>query len=463
MQRKAYQSLAEWRGRKHKCLLVKGQRQVGKTYLVTIFGQTYKNFINIPLDKQSNRSLFEGCDSVDDVISSIKVRFRDVNVVPGETLIFLDEIQECPKARAFLKDFSIDGRYDVIASGSLLGIEDTGDRPSDEESHNLIPVGYEEHLTMRSLDFEEFLWAYGMPPESIESVRMCVHDRKPLPKSVLDEFDKAFRHFCIVGGMPESVQAFIDTGDYEASLRISANLVSSCRSDIIRYCKSGQAVKTLECFDSIPAQLADTNKKFMYSRVDGGGSRGSSEKYSENLNWIKNAGYGIFVYGLTEISRNIVVCRIPDLFKVYMSDTGLLVRMYSNEDEEVLEAIFEGDSSYNFGAVAENIVAECIVKCGIVPRFYRKTNGANRMEIDFVAKIGRDLAVIEVKSGRSRSSPSLDVVDKRFKVDRKIKLENSNIGVYEDGTEHYPLFAAAFMDSMKRRYCKRFQPAITFI
>lgn len=452
LDRKAYEFLKEWRARKHKCLLIKGMRQVGKTFIVDKFGETYDNYVNIPLNKAVNRTIFKDKANVDEVIKDISLRFRDVSFVPGKTLIFLDEIQGCPEARQMLKDFTIDGRYDVIASGSLLGIDVFMKEKKEEESDEprpLLPMGYEEQYVMRSLDFEEFLWAVGVSEEHIRDAKESIAKRKPLSETALDVFTKAFKQYMVVGGMPESVQAFVDGDDYSGSDMALEDVLRTCKEDITRYNSNSDGIKTLKCFESIPRQLSQSNKRFMYSRIEEGSkSRGSQRKFSDNLLWIEYAGYGNFVHAVSQLTKPLHRNELSDLFKVYLSDTGLLAHM-SPDSEDLRLAISTDDTSYNMGEITENIVAECLVKSGFTPYYYRKTNGEGRMELDFVLARNRKIIVIEVKSGRSREAPSLDVVDSRFKVDRKIMFENANIGVDGKGVEHYPLFAAAFMDSIE--------------
>jgi len=439
LKRKMYDFLLDWKGRKHKCLTVKGQRQVGKTYIIEAFGKNeYTDFIKIDFSRSgSAKTIFEGDLDVETVLKGLKL-FANKDIPEG-SLIFLDEIQECPRARSSLKWFTEDGRFDVIASGSLLGIDvihsDNGDRP-------LLPTGYEEVVTMNSMDFEEYMWAIGIPEDIIDDVRNDIMEKRAIHPAVYERLSAVFRDYMITGGMPESVQAFVDTKDYSGSMRILDSIIQTCRNDINRYNADSDILRTMRCFDSIAPQLADTNKKFMYSRLENDKGRRSLDKYMDNLLWIQYAGYGNFCYSLDSPELPLKSHINSDSFKIYMSDTGILVRMYG---DDTARAIYSRDCSYNNGAIAENAVAECLMKSGIEPMYYRKTNGQSRMELDFVMAMGGAVCAIEVKSGKSRESPSLKKAVTVFDIGRRIMFEDSNIYVDDDGIEHYPLFAAAFI------------------
>lgn len=443
LRRKAYDRLLEWKSREgHRCLLVKGQRQVGKTFIIDAFARAnygHYAYLDLSMNVEARR-IFERNLDVDTMVSAISL-YADATLVPGDSLVFLDEIQSCPRAREALKAFSLDGRYDVIASGSLV------DAVGFEESEALIPVGYEEHMTMHSLDFEEFLWANGGTEESISLVRGCIRDRTPIPEPFLNWMNDRFRDFMMVGGMPAAVVAFTETGQYSDAGIVLDGIILSTKGDMQKYNGRTDRVRIEECFDSIPGQLSETNKRFLYSRIDGSGSRNAARRYADGLLWIKRAGIGNLCYALREMSPPLWMRRRNDLFKVYMSDTGMLLHMMGRT---ALKAVYEGDVRSNQGALMENVVAECLMKSGIPCYYYRQNKGEGMMELDFVVELGTEVAVIEVKSGRDRESPSIGKVARFHRVDRRIVFERSNIRVDGDGMEHYPLFAAAFTDAMER-------------
>ena len=451
LQRKAYARLMDWKENGRKPLLVYGQRQTGKTFIIESFAkENYSGYVYADLSKDAEfRSVFEGCSlSIDGIMLSIRTLRSLGSGDLSDTLFFFDEIQDCEAAFSALKLFALDGRFKVIASGSMLGVKISG-TGSMERKGMLSPMGYVEPYIMRSLDFEEFLWSQGVPPDSVAEVRRCIRFRSPVPDAILGRFAALFRKYMIIGGMPAAVEAFNeDRETYYGAMAVQEGILALVGQDINRYNSGMDAVKTMECFESIPGQLSKTNKRFHYSEVgkDRAGSRKSADVYGGNLLWIKNAGYGNFVHGISQISLPLAGQKKPDVFKVYMSDTGLLARMYG---EGAVIAIHSADYSYNLGALAENAVAEGLVKSGFDTFYYQKNNGSGRMEIDFVVEMPSGATAIEVKSGKKRDSPSLSKVGEVFDVAHRVKLEDGNIFVDAGGVVHMPLFAAAFMDSFE--------------
>lgn len=446
MRRKTYDVMARWKSRpNHTPLVISGQRQIGKTYLIRQFAEeNYANVLYLDLSIEGDsRYAFEGSLNINEIVNRLQAVYGDDSLVPGSTVIILDEIQECPNARTALKQFALDGRFDVIASGSLLGVIDNGLRIRNEGGiPPLIPLGYEERITMTGMDFEEFLWALKFPVETLDEVKRCIREKEPIDEFVLSVLEKRFAEYQVVGGMPESVDSFVKTGNYAESTKVIDKILASCIGDMNRYNVASEAMKTTECFNSIPSQLADSNKKFTYSRLSKDKrTRKAADKYMENLLWIQGAGYGNFCYALQDLSSPLLGRTRRDSFKVYLSDTGMLVRMYG---QNARLAVLKGDTAFNMGAVTENIVAECLMKGGFPPRYYRKTNGDNKMELDFVAETTEGICAIEVKSGAVGALPSLSKAGRVFDIARRIVLYNGNIIVNDEGIEFYPLFAAAF-------------------
>jgi len=442
LKRKIYSELVAWKNTPgHKALVVKGQRQVGKTFIIREFARNeYRHLVEVDFTKDIDlKAAFEGNLRVDDIIRGLKA-YRDPKLfVPGETLLFFDEIQDFPPAWASLKSFTEDGRYDVIASGSLLGIrtnitKDCGD--------SLLPTGYQTFLTMKPLDFEEFLWACGIDADMVDEVRGCLNLRKPVPPVFHTRFSELFREYLVVGGMPESVRIYCEGGDCTSVL---GDLLAMCHEDINRYNRGVDRIKTSQCFDSIPFQLSNTNKKFMYSRVEGDGSRNSGEKYRNNILWIIYAGLGIQCRNLTQPAKPLRANAMEDAFRTYLSDTGLLTLQYGLP---AVAAIRKGDTAYNCGAVTENQVAVCLDQCGFDLYYYRKNSGKGKMELDFVIETYSGTVAVEVKSGKYRDAPSIRKVSRFFEVDNRVILEDGPYCEDDDGIEHMPLYAAAFFDTM---------------
>ncbi len=298
---------------------------------------------------------------------------------------------------------------------------------------------------MRSMDFEEYLWAIGFNLKILDEVKERISKREPLRETELEVLGSHFRNYMITGGMPAAVAAFVESGQFADAGRELDVILGDIINDINRYNDPVNSIKTQRCFESIPEHLSANNKKFQFSRLEKeSGSRASAEKYAENLLWIEGAGYGNFCFALE--SPELPFKRIEDSFKVYLSDTGMLVRMMGRS---AAMAIYDGNDKYNAGAILENEIAECLAKNGIKPRFYRKSSGKNQMEIDFVIELLNESVAIEVKSGKDRTAPSITKVNSIFNVDRRIMFENGNIGM-EDGIEHYPMFAAAFISLLER-------------
>lgn len=450
LKRKIYDELVAWKkDDDHKALVIKGARQVGKTFIVREFAkENYEHYIelNFIADPTLIRLFDESLD-VNSLVRKISLALHDDYLKPG-CLIFLDEIQECPRARRALKIFADDGRYDVIATGSMLGVSDSRLGIYRRGEPSIVGVGYERTITMYALDFEEFLWARKVSKEIIDDIKDNIKNQTALDEVTYNVIMSDFRTFMLTGGMPEVVQNII-SGDNDRAIAAMDMILANTLEDINRYNEGVDVIKTRRCFESIPSQLRDTNKKFTFSRIIDKNNEYldnfTKQKYYDNTEWLGAAGYGNFCYLLTEPVLPLKAYEIVDQYRIYLFDTGMLTHIYG---PSARMATLTDDYRYNQGAVAENIVAECLMKSGIQPRCYRKTNGKNRMELDFVIELGLDLCVIEVKSGKDREFPSLRKVSDVFRIDRRIVLEKGNIHVDDEGIEHYPLFAAAFIKDM---------------
>ena len=445
LRRKMMDDLIEWKSRDgHKSMLLKGQRQVGKTSILKEFGKTYQSciYFDLSIDKGLCEQFQRSVD-VDSFIRYATARGPEYTPIPGKTLIILDEIQTCPRARMSLKQFTIDGRFDVIASGSLIDV------PSKEfeDPTALIPAGYVEHRTMYGMDFEEYLWAMGYDEDTISGIKRRIHDKQPMGGSVASAYLDRFDEYLMVGGMPEAVDSFAKRKDYTEVMSIQSDIIESFYSDVSKYSYGSDAMKIRKCFQSVPVQLSDTNKKFMWSRLDGSGSRNGQRTYADAMLWMENSGMANMCHMLRSVSFPSAMNSDPSNFKVYLSDTGLLMSMLG---PGARTAIVEKDDRFNQGTLIENAVAECIVKSGRRPCYYINRKNPGRMEIDFVLDLGRDVTAIEVKSGKDREAASLNktIDDPRFQ--RSIMLERADISVDPKGIEHYPLFAAAFLNDMVR-------------
>ncbi len=452
IERKIYSDLLRWKANpSHKPLLVKGQRQVGKSFIIDHFGEReYDDRILLNFhDDPGACELFSDKLDVDYLIDAIEA-YTDRRVDDRKTLLMFDEIQECPRARSSFKAFSKDGRYDIIASGSLLGVTHPKKKRKGEAQPEaaLPPVGFEQQIVMHSCDFEEFLWANGIPKETTESLRRDIREGNSINRAILDRFSRLFRDFMVIGGMPEPLQRYVDTKDLEEVRSIQDMILATIVDDILRYAPEGEEMKTLACYRSIPRQLSETNGKFQFSKVEGVRGKKDYKEMEENLLWIEGAGYGNFSRSLESPQLPLENFEKKNSFKVYTSDTGLLVRQYG---KEASRAIMLRDTDYNLGPVFENITAECLTKSGFVPRWYRKNGGDNRMELDFVIPLKGKAAVVEIKSGNDLSATSLSKAMSVFGIRNRMMMEEDNIFTDEDGVRHYPLFASAFIDELDDR------------
>lgn len=434
MRRKITDMLTEWKNDPNKkSLLIRGARQVGKTFIVDDFARkNYQTYIYINFEEdESFKDIFEGDRSVDSVIRKLSLRFTDKEFIPGNTLIFLDEIQNCPDARTAFKFFTIDGRYDVIGTGSLLGV-----RYKEVSSY---PVGYEDIFDMYSMDFEEFLWAMGIKEDVIDQVKQAISSCSPLDEFTLNELNKYYRWHMIVGGMPEVVSTFKKTNHFGKARDVQKRIMSGYADDISKYAIGSDKDKARSVLRSIPEQLSRPNKKFIYVDIEKKtGSR--FDTYSGGISWLYDAGIVNICHNLQEPAVPLAVNVRSNAFKVYLRDTGLLISMM----EDGVAASLLNDSLYiNEGGIVENMTADMLGKCGYELTYFEKRG---TLEVDFVLNLNGIATAIEVKSGNNRKSKSLDsMMSEKYKVKRGMKLENSNIYKDEKGVEHYPLFTAAFM------------------
>ena len=274
IKRKLYDYLLNWKNTKGKeALVIKGARQVGKTFLVREFGKNeYESLREINFLKNgSYKSIFLNENlSADEIYKRISAYIPNVNYIQNKTLLFLDEIQVCPQARTAIKFLVEDGKIDVISSGSLLGLSYLEDADNNVTEPTSLPVGYEKQITMYSLDFEEFIWANGYNQDAIMYLKSFFDNDIEVPYDLNLKYENLFRDFMIIGGMPEVVQKFIDTKNYQAAYEVQAKILADYQDDISKHAKGAEKIKVRQCYDSIPKQLAKEYKKFQYSVVEKG-------------------------------------------------------------------------------------------------------------------------------------------------------------------------------------------------
>ena len=335
LKRKIYDKLLNWKRQRHdenikKCLLVKGARQVGKSFIIKEFGKNeYAAFVCIDFFRQpALKSIFDGDLTPEEILKRMTANIRDFSLVPGNTLIFLDEIQRCGNARTAIKFLAEDMRFDVISSGSLMGLTYGEDDDDDVEVPESIPVGYESQITMYSLDFEEFLWAYGYDEKAIDILHSYYESGETVPEVIHNKYESLFREFMVVGGMPEVVADFAEHKDFNRVDRIQNDILAEYRDDIAKHAKGKEKQLVRMCYDAVPKQLAKELKKFQYSTVEKGKTR---RKYGGSVQWLKDSEIVNACYNIHEPYLPLMANANEDQFKLYVNDTGLLCCMYGFE------------------------------------------------------------------------------------------------------------------------------------
>ena len=387
----------------------------------------YLNFFEHPDYKLA----FEGSKQIDSIVMNLTALLPNSRFVSGQTCIILDEIQECSAARTALKFFKIDGRYDVIATGSLLGV--CGYK-GDETDYNSIPVGYEQHIEMFPLDFEEFLWANGINQEIIELLTKSLQERTPIPPAIHQRMRQLILEYTIVGGMPEVVNRFITTHNMSDVLEEQRSIITGYKEDMVKYATNEDKVRLRAAFDSIPRQLSKENKKFQFSVIKKGAR---AKEYITGIQWLEDAGIIIRCRNLSITELPLEGNAIEDSFKVYMRDTGLFVSML---EEGTQFDILQGRLYGYKGAIFENLIADIFIKMGRKLYYYRKDSG---LEIDFVIRYHSECVLVEVKAstGNTKSTKTILQHPDKYHVYQAIKLGDYNIGE-KDGILTLPVYMA---------------------
>lgn len=432
LRRKIYDKLLAWKNNKGKkdAILLRGVRQCGKTYIVREFGKReYKNFIEINfIERPDMQAVFSGNLDVDNMVQQIKLSMPGCQFIPGETLLFLDEIQDAPNARTSLKFWTQDGRFDCIASGSLLGI--------DYKNEVSIPVGYEQQLIMRTLDFEEFLWALGAEVNLKEMLAPYVDGAKRVPEAMHNSLNKYLQEYMVVGGLPEVVDTYIATKDFYQVHLLQEKILRDYQDDIAKYALNQDKIKAKQCFLSIPRQLSKENHKFQYSVVE---KKATARKFTSSLDWLHNAGLIDFAYNVNSPWFPLKAYVKEDQFRVYLCDIGLLVAMYGYQLKiALLSDALEGPAK---GGIYESLVADILAKRGEELYYYKKEDST--LEIEFILERDCKLVPVEVKA-RKGSTRSLNELLKMDNIERGYKLTAQNTGVVEKKIT-LPLYMAAII------------------
>ena len=433
LRRKIENTLEQWKSTSgHKPLVIMGIRQCGKTFIVQHFAAAhYKTVVYINFIKQPERiNAFVGSKDVNVILLNLSAQIQGVSFTPGDTCFIFDEIQECPEARTSLKFFKEDGRFDVIATGSLLGVQGYGDEKKKQRRRlvelkepgiNSVPVGSEDIIEMYPLDFEEFLWANGLSEDVVETLRKCYREEKPVPAGIHVAMKQFLNLYVTIGGLPEPINAFLKTNNMNEVSKAYKSILKEYRDDMVKYAPDKDKPHIRECFNSIPKQLAKDNKKFQYNKVKPGGR---SDTYLGSLQWLEDAGIICRCYN-TDITGLPMEGNAKDnVFKVYTADIGLLVEMLG---PGVRADILQGNLGGFKGAIYENLMADTLHKKEQNLYYFQKDSG---MELDFLVRINGECVPLEVKARTAQAKSVKTVLNhpEKYKVKHVIKFGDFNIG-----------------------------------
>ena len=417
MRRKIDQYLKNWKEKKdRKPLIIKGARQVGKTYSIREFGKTYKSFIEINFVTHPEfKSIFSQGFSIDSIEQQISFRHPEFKFIPNNTLIFFDEIQEYPDCATSLKFFKEDGRFDVICSGSMMGIN-----YKDITSNS---VGYKTDITMYSLDFEEFLWAKGYDETHIKGMFGHLVELTPFSALEMDVMNEYFLQYAVVGGMPEMVKRFVATGNYFGIAEMQQQLLLDYENDITKYASNMDKAKIKSVYRNIPVFLAKENKKFQITKV---AAHARTRDFVGCIEWLQDAGI-VNVCHCLNFPELPLKGNYDDLkYKIYYHDNGLLIA--SLDEASALDLRRNRNLGVFKGALYENIVAEALAKSGLPIYYYKKENA--QLEMDFFVRDLDSLIPVEVKAKDGATISLNNLIKSNSYPDVKygIKLCNRNVG-----------------------------------
>lgn len=431
--------LVEWKNNKDRLpLIVKGARQIGKTDSIENFAKkNYKQFVEINFALEPEyKKIFDDGFNVDRIISNISLINNDFVFEAGETLIFFDEMQDCINCATALKSFNIDKRYDVICSGSMMGIN-----YKEIESNS---VGNKQDYIMYSMDFEEFLWAKGYKENQIEDLYKCMKECIPLTKTQYDIMMSNFKDYMILGGMPAIVAKYIENKNFSGVLNMQKQILKDYEEDIAKYAKGLDKARILNAYRKVAVFLGNENKKFQVSKISNGAR---NREYRGVSDWLSDAGIINISYCMENCTLPLKGNYNPDNYRLYFADTGLLI---ASLDEEVQDDLRKNQNFNTYkGAIYENVVGDMLVKAGYNLYFYKNEKGT--IEMDFFIRDKDSLIPIEVKAN-DNSTPSLNTLidsDNYKDIKYGIKLCNRNIG-FNGKFYTFPYF----MTFLLKRYLK---------
>ena len=439
LRRKIDRDLGLWKSNPDRLpLIIKGARQIGKTESIRKFAKEHYAHtveINFALQKQF-LGIFENGFEVDAILKNISLINPDFALVPGETLLFFDELQACPNCATSLKSFKQDGRYDVICSGSLMGIS-----YREIESNS---VGYKEDYEMHSMDFEEFLWAKGYRENQIADLYRHMSELEPFSRLELETMFEIFREYMVLGGMPAIVNSFVKNKNYSGTLKMQKQILLDYEEDITKYAGGLDQGRILNVYRKIPVFLGKENKKFQISKVEHGAR---SREYMGTVEWLDNAGIVNVCYCMARPELPLRGNYNPDSYKIYFRDTGLLIGSLDDEVQEDLR--FNKNFNTYKGAIYENIIGDILVKQGYPLYFYSNEKGT--LEMDFFVRDRDSLIPVEVKAADGATASLNRLIQEEAYGDIRygIKFGMKNIG-YNGRFYTFPYFLAFFLKRFLR-------------
>lgn len=441
LKRKVFIQLKEWKNDENKkCLVVLGARQIGKTYAIREFAkENYEDFLEINFkETPSAKEIFSGDLTVETMISALRFRYPEKKIIPKKTLIFFDEIQECPEAITSLKFWTISRQYDVISSGSLLGI--------DYNRASSYPVGYVDYIKMFGLDFEEFLWARGISEEMVAQIKQFFVNRQVVPESINKTIMSYLREYIALGGMPEVLWNYVNTNDFRVADKIQREILLGYQYDIAHYATAEEKVKAEKCYLSLGTQLLNKeNHKFQYKEVEKGGR---AQKYFSSVEWLLRADIISLCRLVTDIRYDLNDYAREDFFRAYTTDLSLLVAMKDfGLKQHIVENTLEANTK---GGIYECFVADALLKKRLPLFFYK--NETTKKEIDFITQIDGKIIPIEVKSKNSKATSLNWVLENKIPDSEKItayKFIDGNLGIEKiSGNKEIvsaPIYMSAFL------------------
>ena len=427
--RKITKDILKWKNSlkiKKRALVIKGLRQIGKTTVVKQFcKENYKSVVYINfMENTSIKKIFDGDLVVDNIIRDLSAALLNAKFIANETVIIFDEIQECVNARSAIKPFMIDGRFDIVCTGSLIGL-----RGYNKKKSKGVPTGFEYPLTMYPMDFEEYLLAKGINEELIDYIKKCYLDNEKVSEATNSSIMKYFKEYLCVGRMPDAVDTFIQTSDLNQVYDIQRSILEQYKDDFGKHLDENEneiynqkeLTRIMEVYNSIPNQLAKENKKFQYSVIS---KNAKGREYRSAITWLEEFGLIRLCYNMNALELPLEGNKDEDCFKIYVQDTGLFVAML---EKGTTNNILNGDLKIYKGAIFENIVADALNKLGKKLYYFSKNTG---LEIDFISRVNDELTLIEVKASNGNTKSLKEVLEnkQKYNVSSAIKLIDGNIG-----------------------------------